>query len=151
MAHRRPPPAVAKAGSDVFVAAPLVYIPSFYMYTGVAQGKSVAAAGEHLRNKWWDTASGYVGVWLPLQFVNFLAVPLHGQVVFVNAATLLWNIYISYLSNSGGSGTSSEGEGEGGEGLKLAAAGGGGVPKQDVLGAGGGAGPGAAEAAAVRP
>jgi len=35
-------------------------------------------------------------VWVPCQFINFMMVPPHLQVLFANSVGFFWNIYLSY-------------------------------------------------------
>jgi hypothetical protein len=79
---------VAKACVDVICVAPVLYMPCFYMYTGMAQGKSFDEAQLNLENKWWTTTTNYLGFWLPLMFTNFLLVPISGQAIFMNSANM---------------------------------------------------------------
>lgn len=38
-------------------------------------------------------------VWPPTQLINFLYVPNHYQVVYVNAITMLYNVFLSYIKH----------------------------------------------------
>ena len=39
-------------------------------------------------------------VWIPIQLLNFRFIPLRFQVLFTNAASLLWNVYLSLMASS---------------------------------------------------
>jgi hypothetical protein len=39
-------------------------------------------------------------LWVPFQFINFLAVPQPLQVAFANIVALAWNIYLSFASHT---------------------------------------------------
>lgn len=38
-------------------------------------------------------------VWPPTQFINFYYVPVKYQVVYINAVTMLYNVFLSYIKH----------------------------------------------------
>ena len=38
--------------------------------------------------------------WPPLQAINFSYIPLRYQVLYMNSASCVWNIFLSYMANS---------------------------------------------------
>lgn len=38
-------------------------------------------------------------VWVPTQFINFYFVPVKYQVFYINAVTMLYNIFLSYIKH----------------------------------------------------
>lgn len=54
----------------------------------------------HLRAVYEETYLMDCKVWIPIQLLNFRFVPLRFQVLFTNAASLLWNVYLSLMASS---------------------------------------------------
>lgn len=38
-------------------------------------------------------------VWPPTQFINFYFLPVKYQVVYINAVTMLYNVFLSYIKH----------------------------------------------------
>lgn len=38
-------------------------------------------------------------MWVPTQFVNFYVVPVKYQVFYINAVTMLYNVFLSYIKH----------------------------------------------------
>lgn len=60
---------------DMFLYGPLIYVPSFYMFTGVLQGLSLAAAYQVLVARYKVTVISYIAIWLAPSFYIFKWVP----------------------------------------------------------------------------
>ena len=50
--------------------------------------------------KFKPTMKAHWQVWPSVNFINFLIVPIHYQVLFSNMVSLFFNSYLSYLHNS---------------------------------------------------
>jgi hypothetical protein len=53
----------------------------------------------HMKEVYWQTYLTDCVVWPPLQLINFTFVPLKYQFLFVNAANLAWNAFLSLMAN----------------------------------------------------
>jgi peroxisomal membrane protein 2 len=53
-----------------------------------------------LQQDWKPAVIANWKLWVPFQFINFLAVPQPLQVAFANAVALAWNIYLSFASHT---------------------------------------------------
>lgn len=38
-------------------------------------------------------------VWVPTQFINFYVVPVKYQVFYINAVTMFYNVFLSYIKH----------------------------------------------------
>ncbi|CAE8694087.1 unnamed protein product [Polarella glacialis] len=72
-----------KVAADTFLYGPLVYIPAFYMSTGLMQGRSVEESYERLRCMYKETMTVYVFLWPWAMFTVFRAVPEPGRTSFI--------------------------------------------------------------------
>jgi peroxisomal membrane protein 2 len=53
-----------------------------------------------LQQDWKPAVIANWKLWVPFQFINFLAVPQPLQVAFANVVALAWNIYLSFASHT---------------------------------------------------
>lgn len=74
----------------------------YFMGMGLLQGHSVAENLNEFRRKFWDYYLAELSVWPAAQMINFLFLHPQYRVLFVNAVTLGWNIYLSYLKHRNG-------------------------------------------------
>ena len=93
---------------DNFVHVPLMYIPSFYMGTGLLKGEEPEAVVENLRENWTDTVLSCWCFWIPAQFVIFSAVPPVYRVRSVAMGDFIWNVALSYIAHRPSSNTGRE-------------------------------------------
>lgn len=84
---------------DTFVHAPFIYIPTFYMTTGMLQGLGWSASYEKLRNKYNETLLSYMLIWPGPMFVCFRCIPETRRVVFISAISFVEKSIYSYLGN----------------------------------------------------
>jgi len=73
----------AKLAFDCFLHAPAIYIPSFYLSTGLVQGRGWVGAMDTLKLKYLQTVRCYWMIWLWPMFLLFLVVPVRQRVVVV--------------------------------------------------------------------
>jgi len=106
-----------RSGTFAFVGAKLamemlVYHPislcAFWFTVGLSEGDSIEHIQSELRHDFFPTLRTEVAFWSPIDTLNFLFVPVHLQVIVINAACFLEAILLSYLRSHGG------GEGHGG-------------------------------------
>ncbi|KAJ3250770.1 hypothetical protein HDU77_006385 [Chytriomyces hyalinus] len=92
--------AVAKVAADNFIFEP-PYLSLFFLSTHTMSGTPLRESVEHLKADFWPTYVTDVLVWTPIQFINFLFVPVHFQPQFVNAFNIGWNAFLSYVKHEG--------------------------------------------------
>ncbi|XP_062981873.1 mpv17-like protein 2 [Elgaria multicarinata webbii] len=71
----------------------------YFTIMGLLQGHSLADALNEFRKKFWDYYLAELTLWPAAQMINFLFLPSHYRVMFVNVVTLGWNVYLSYLKH----------------------------------------------------
>mmetsp|Transcript_31628 Transcript_31628/g.104821 ORF Transcript_31628/g.104821 Transcript_31628/m.104821 type:complete len:233 (-) Transcript_31628:322-1020(-) len=64
-----------KVAADSFLHGPILYVPAFYMFTGLLQGKSLDEAFGRLSAMYKDTVATYLMIWPAAMFGLFWAVP----------------------------------------------------------------------------
>merc|ERR1712107_393743 len=87
-----------KAGVDCLVHLPSLYVPSFYMWTGVLEGRGVHESWETLRSEWWEGCTSCLIFWGPVDVLMFSVIPQHFRIVFMSTGCLVWNGYLSYCA-----------------------------------------------------
>lgn len=79
---------------DQFIFAPC-FLTSFFSLALLLDGTPEKIV-DKIRNDLLQTVRANYIVWVPCQFINFLLVPAHLQVLFANSVGFFWNIYLSY-------------------------------------------------------
>lgn len=75
---------VKKLGAEFFAYAPFLYIPSFYIVTGVLQGLGFSGSLERLSDLYRDTYLSYILIWPLPMFVYFRWVPVEYRVAYLS-------------------------------------------------------------------
>jgi ligand-binding sensor protein len=97
---------------DQFVFAP-IFAPSFmgllWSLEGVSSNDVQSSSINSIMSRLYRVTpelivSGWK-LWIPSMGINFSIVPLKYQVLFSNVVSLVWNVYLSYLSSTSSSGT----------------------------------------------
>jgi len=70
-----------KVAADSFLHGPILYVPAFYMVTGLLQGKSLDEAFGRLCVMYKDTVATYLMIWPAAMFGLFWAVPESRRIV----------------------------------------------------------------------
>eukprot|EP00164_Ancoracysta_twista_P002037 GFYU01002683.1.p1 GENE.GFYU01002683.1~~GFYU01002683.1.p1 ORF type:complete len:341 (-),score=112.30 GFYU01002683.1:145-1167(-) len=89
---------VIKTALDNFVMSPLVYIPVYYLYTGLFKGMSLQEVKEKFMAEYVNTVKMTIQVWVPTKLVVFYAVPTHLRVGTVCCISFVWNTILSFVS-----------------------------------------------------
>mmetsp|Transcript_40903 Transcript_40903/g.113718 ORF Transcript_40903/g.113718 Transcript_40903/m.113718 type:complete len:234 (-) Transcript_40903:135-836(-) len=92
-----------KVAMDVFLHAPFVYLPCFFVGTGLMQGKPLEDTIGYLRAKFADTMLAYVMIWPGAMFAMFWAVPEPSRIIFLAMCSFFEKAFYSWIQ-LGGSG-----------------------------------------------
>lgn len=88
---------LASSVLDCLVHSPLLYLPTFYVYTGAVSGLSIPESLQLYKSQFASMMTCLVAVWIPIQAINFSVVPRSSRVVFVCSANLVWNSIMDYI------------------------------------------------------
>lgn len=83
---------------DQFVASPL-FILSYFYPAGLLEGRSVAECNTELGKKFLVVYKADWLIWPPCQFINFYFLPLRYRVLYINAITTLYNVFLCYVKH----------------------------------------------------
>jgi len=75
--------ALVKVAADCPIHAPFIYIPSFYLITGMVQGLGFSGSLTKLRDNYNETMQCYLMLWAVPMFVLFRCVPARYRVLFL--------------------------------------------------------------------
>lgn len=91
--------ALAKASFDALFHSPLLYIPTFFLVTGLLQGRSLSNAYDNLRQMYAPVTLSCICFWIPYQFLNFLHTPARLRVLATNCGCLAWTALIDHIAH----------------------------------------------------
>lgn len=74
------------------------FLAVFFAANAALEGQPQTAAPK-IQKEWWPSMQMNWKLWIPANFVNFMFVPLRGQVLFANCVALVWNTYLSLASH----------------------------------------------------
>ena len=83
------------------IVIPLVYWPSYFLFTGTAEQRSVAASLQALHARLPELMRANLAFWLPAQAVQFAYIPVEDQAVYVAVMGIVWNGVLATLSRPG--------------------------------------------------
>lgn len=89
---------IRKVTADQLIASPLLLV-GFFIGIGKLEGKTLGNALSELRQKFPFLYLVDCFFWPPLQAINFLFVPPHLRVIYVNIALLVWDVFLSYIKH----------------------------------------------------
>jgi len=95
---RELPTVAAKIGLDQFVMSPMC-ITLFFYGIGVMEQKPVAEMNKEIKHKFLEVYVMDWCVWVPTQFINFYFVPVKYQVLYINAVTMMYNVFLSFIKH----------------------------------------------------
>ncbi|XP_075971147.1 mpv17-like protein 2 [Anticarsia gemmatalis] len=87
-----------KIACDQAIASPLTLLGFFYGM-GVLERKSLEQCTDEVKDKLLYTYMGDCIYWPPIQFINFYYLPTHYRVVYINVATMIFNVFLSYMKH----------------------------------------------------
>lgn len=87
-----------KIGLDQFIMSPTCIVTFFYSM-GILELKPMVKINEEIKNKFVDVYVMDWCLWVPTQFINFYFVPVKYQVLYINAVTMLYNIFLSFIKH----------------------------------------------------
>ena len=90
---------LSKLAADFFVAAPLIYFPSYFIVKGAFKSKSPFASIREYAAKGQDLLLRYYLIFIPTETVMWIVIPPHLRVPFLLAVSLIWQVLLSTLSN----------------------------------------------------
>ncbi|XP_060528562.1 mpv17-like protein 2 [Cylas formicarius] len=89
---------VKKIGLDQFMMSPIC-IATFFYGMGLLEMKTPRNINEEIARKFVDVYVMDWCVWVPTQYVNFYYVPVKYQVLWINAVTMLYNVFLSFIKH----------------------------------------------------
>ncbi|XP_072758147.1 mpv17-like protein 2 [Anoplolepis gracilipes] len=87
---------VKKTLLDQSIASPTC-LAIFFVGLGVLEHRKLEEVYEELKLKFFNTWKVDCCFWPPTQCINFLFVPLHYRVLYTNAMTMVYDIFLSYM------------------------------------------------------
>jgi protein Mpv17 len=79
-----------------------IYVATFFTYMGLLEGLSLDQCKEKVIKAAPPTLITGTAFWPVVNFFNFLYIPPAGRVLYVNAAGLFWNAWLSYENTTKG-------------------------------------------------
>ncbi|VVC97250.1 unnamed protein product [Leptidea sinapis] len=87
---------VKKILNDQLLASPATIL-SFFYALGVLEGKTFKDSTQEIKEKFKYVYIGDCLFWPPIQFINFYFLPTHYRVFYINFATMIYNVFLSYM------------------------------------------------------
>ncbi|KAG2451313.1 hypothetical protein HYH02_003919 [Chlamydomonas schloesseri] len=89
---------LSKVAANQLILAPIT-LTSVFGFNLALTGKA-DLIGDKIKNDLWPTMQNGWKFWIPAASINFYAVPLKYQVLYMSACGVLWTAYLSYASNT---------------------------------------------------
>ncbi|XP_058830448.1 mpv17-like protein 2 [Topomyia yanbarensis] len=88
-----------KIGLDQLIMSPIFIIS--YLYTaGLLEGNSIRQCTDEFVAKYWTIYAADWIVWPPVQFINFFWLSPKYRVLYINAITMLYNVFLCYIKHN---------------------------------------------------
>ncbi|XP_057667450.1 mpv17-like protein 2 [Diorhabda carinulata] len=81
---------------DQFVMSPLCIV-AFFFGLNALEMKPLKEVVSELQNKFYTVYLVDWIIWPPTQYLNFYLVPVKYQVLYINAVTMLYNVFLSFM------------------------------------------------------
>ena len=78
----------------------MYFVCSLLFYFEVLKTQSVEAGVRSVENKFWPTFGNSLKFWPFVSAINFSLIPIHLRSIFVNFFAIIWQTYLSYVSNN---------------------------------------------------
>lgn len=88
-----------KIAIDQFAISP-IFIVTYLYSAGLLEGASVTECTAELRHKYWTIYTADWLVWPPTQFINFYLISPKYRVLYINAITMLYNVFLCYIKHN---------------------------------------------------
>lgn len=88
-----------KIAIDQFAISP-IFIVTYLYSAGLLEGASVTECTTELRHKYWTIYTADWLVWPPTQFINFYLISPKYRVLYINAITMLYNVFLCYIKHN---------------------------------------------------
>lgn len=85
--------------ADTFIHVPLIWLPTFYFWTGTIKGESTEYISQKLQESYLMALLGSWAIWIPATSTNFHFVPPQMRILFMCTVSLIDKIRLSYMSN----------------------------------------------------
>ena len=82
---------ICPLGVNQLIAIPLLYWPSFFIFTGIVEGQSLTTVMTTLHQRLPGLMKANLMFWIPAQGFQFAAIPVDEQAVYVASAGVVWN------------------------------------------------------------
>lgn len=89
----------SRVAVDMAVHETVLYVPAFYLGTGMWRGSSFSEAYDNLVARWMPSTMLAWSIYGPAQVVNFGLVPAPLRPVFLSCMSCTWTVGFSILSN----------------------------------------------------
>ena len=89
--------AIQKTAMDNFIHSPFVYLPTFYVYKSVTDGRSCFDGLFEYRYCGAEVLKSCWALWIPAQFLAFYAVPPNFRILYNATVGCVWEVILSYL------------------------------------------------------
>eukprot|EP00442_Polarella_glacialis_P011748 CAMPEP_0115108996 /NCGR_PEP_ID=MMETSP0227-20121206/38372_1 /TAXON_ID=89957 /ORGANISM="Polarella glacialis, Strain CCMP 1383" /LENGTH=269 /DNA_ID=CAMNT_0002507469 /DNA_START=259 /DNA_END=1068 /DNA_ORIENTATION=+ len=86
-----------KVAADSLLHAPLMYVPMFYLATGLLQGHGLSASVDRLNSNYSDTLRTYLMIWPGAMFAMFRYVPERKRCIFLACCAFFEKAIYSWL------------------------------------------------------
>ncbi|CEM03336.1 unnamed protein product [Vitrella brassicaformis CCMP3155] len=91
--------ALKKTLTECFVYIPLLYMPNYYLFKAVLNGKSVTDGVQMYCDEIGGVIPRYAMIWIPANFINFgPLMPMQFRIAFAASVSFCWSILLSCLS-----------------------------------------------------
>ena len=88
---------LAKVSTDQLVSAPFIYIPAYYIITGLVRLHPPGKVWTTFLDAWFDSVRTGWSIFIVGQLVNFSLIPVHLRTAFVMVLTFVFNVLLALV------------------------------------------------------